>query len=405
MTTFGITPQGFTPRRTADIIASLQTKMSQVTDPATGQTLDIDLTNGDDSLIAQFAGIIAEQLADIENLAALAYNQFDPLYNSGEGQSATVQLNGIIRNPATAAVLTLSLGGTAGAYVPAGSIVQTLDGLFQFATNTTVQLPATGVAATCTTSGVMASSTADLQIYTPVTGWATVTETAIAQGTAAETDAELRARQQVATSTTSYRQIDALYAGVMAVPGVTFCRIFSNSTVADAVPSQPINYAASPINSTVTVAAKSVAAVVVGGTNLAVAEALFLKTPIGVGYVVTNHGMTATSVNLTDVQGFVYPIKFVRPAAVAIAVAVTITNIGPGYPGDTTAQADVAAAIAAFAAANYVPGVSVYASSLYGPALAAAGVNWTVSSITVNAGASVPVDWWQQAALTITVSG
>src|ERR1035441_1714731 len=125
MTTFGITPQGFTPMRLADCIAAYQAALATVTDPATGQTLDVDLTNGDDSLLAQLVGINAEHDADVWNILALAYNQFDPLYNSGAGQSATVQLNGIIRNPATPCVLTLTLGGTSGAYVPAGSIVQT----------------------------------------------------------------------------------------------------------------------------------------------------------------------------------------------------------------------------------------------------------------------------------------
>lgn len=504
MTTFGITPQGFTPMRLADCIAAYQTALAQVTDPVTGQTLDVDPTNGDDSLLAQLVGILAEADADAWNMLALVYNQFDPLYNSGAGQSATVQLNGIIRNNATPCVLTLALGGTSGAYVPAGSVVQTLDGLYQFTTATTVQLPATGVLATCTTPGVMGSSTANLQIYTPVVGWSTVSVTATTQGTAAETDAALRLRQQSATSTTSYRQIDALYAGLMAVPGVTYARIFSNSTMSDAAP------AAYP-DSAFVVDAKSVAAIVVGGTDAAVAEALFLKTPIGVGYVTQTGSITtaavpltaatitattasgtlhihqsgqdditltglsfsgspaivastaaitlngampsgkttwwsyssnklvytptglytgnvwfsdassgalvtalglpgiatvaASSVTLTDVQGFSYPISFIRPAQVPVNVAVTIANIGPQYPGDTTAHADVTAAILAFAAANYTPGTTVYAGTLYGPALAAAGLNWNVTSITVNGGTSVAIDWWQQAAITVTVSG
>ena len=153
-TTFGLTPQGFIPKRIADIRASVQANLNAVTDQVSGETLVVDLN--DNSVISQFAGIICEEIADCWTAAAAAYLQFDPLYNTGAGQSGTVQLNGLIRTPPTATVLNLLLGGTVGATIPAGALVSTLDQLYQFKLTADAVIGAGGTVeaeAICTTLG------------------------------------------------------------------------------------------------------------------------------------------------------------------------------------------------------------------------------------------------------------
>jgi uncharacterized phage protein gp47/JayE len=358
--TFGLTPQGFTPKRLADIIASVQANLNAVTDPVSGETLVVDLN--DNSVFSQVAGIIAEEIADCWTAAAAAYLQFDPLFNTGAGQSGTVQLNGLLRIPPTATVLNLQAGGTAGATIPAGSVVSTSDNLNQFTTNESVTIGSGGtveVEATCTTLGaVVVADSAAMSVGTPVRGWTTVTCLAtVIQGAAGETDEALRIRQQVSTSETSYRQIEAIYAAVLNVPGVTYCRVYQNNTITTDSNGIP---------------AKSIAVVVNGGDNTAIAKELFKRVPVGVGY----YG--STTVQLTDVQGIVYNVSFQRPIPVPIIVSVVVEPIDSSFPSGSYVE-DIQNLIMEYAAGGpaavgvstgfenqgFPPGASVQASLLY----------------------------------------
>ena len=362
MADFGVTSTGFTPKRLADIVDSLTARLQSVQDPVTGETLQFDPT--DSSVLANIVGIVAEEIAAVWSAAQLAYLQFDPRYNTGAGQSGTVQLNGIIRDPGHATVLSLALTGTDGAIIPAGSLVTTPDRLATFATTESVTI-ASGTAtvtAACTEPGpvVVAGSTTML-IATPTAGWATATcsSTPIA-GAAPETDEALRLRQQSATSTTAYRHIEAIYAAIMAVPGVTYCRVYQNATLDNP--------------DTRSIGAKSIAAVVLGGVDEDIANALFLRTPVGIGYTGT------TVITITDAFGTEYDIGFMRPTPVAIDIVVAVAKVDDSFPAATYAD-DIKAAIIAYAAGGgsavgaattfdqtgFVPGASIYRSLLYTP--------------------------------------
>jgi uncharacterized phage protein gp47/JayE len=388
MPDYGLTETGFRPKRLADIIADIDARLSAITDPISGETISIDAT--DSTLLAQIRGIIAEQIAAGWQATYMAAQQFDPLYNTGAGQSATVQLNGIVRRPDTATRLNVVLYGTAGTEIPSGALITTADRKYSFSIDALATVAGGGsvaATATCTTKGaVTVADDAPMLIATPSTGWTNATNDSTAvQGQAAETDEELRTRQQIATSTTGYRQVEAIYAGVLAVPGVTYCRVYQNDTMSDGAD----------------IPAKSIAVVVLGGVDADVAAAIFLRTPVGIGY----YGGTTISVD--DSQGTAYDVKFQRPTPVPVTIEVQVTAVDSSWPGDSLGCAAIAAALAAY---SKNPGESIYQTQLYSAINTVPGQR--VTSLEINGSASVPVDVaWDEIAtfdpndITVEMSG
>ena len=119
-------------------------------------------------------------------------------------------------------------------------------------------------------------------------------------GSAEETDEKLRERQQVSTMLTSYRQVEAIYAALRAIEGVIYVRVLVNST------KSPQDERGIPY--------KEVCAIVEGGNDDDIADALFLRFPVGI----VGHG--STQVGRVDIQGVNYVISFQRPESVPIYV-------------------------------------------------------------------------------------
>ena len=118
MATFGMTPEGFKPKRLADIYADLNTGISTIVDPQTGARPFQNIS--DDSILQEVLGVVAEGLSMCWNAAYEASVQFDPLKNTGAGQSATVQLNAIQRKPGTYTKVTMLMTGVLNTLIPAG---------------------------------------------------------------------------------------------------------------------------------------------------------------------------------------------------------------------------------------------------------------------------------------------
>ena len=369
MTTFGMTSTGFVQKRLADIIDSLNAKLQTIVDPTTGETLRID--PGEVSVITQIRDIFASELASCWENAALAYLQFDPLYNTGAGQSGTVQLNAITRKPGAGTIINITMTGTDGTAIPQGFSIGTTDKKYEFTIDQEYTIGSEGTVtgtATCTTYGAIDPEVGSVAaILTPTTGWTAVTNTSTASlGTLEETDEELRIRQQVSTSATSYRQIDAIYSAIYNIPGVTYCRVYQNtdtSTDGRGIP------------------AKTIAVVALGGDDETIANAMFFRVPIGIAY----HGNT--TVTLTDKQGFSYDVKFQRPTEVPINVEVDISSVDNSFPSSTY-ETDITNAIINFAQYGagklgcqtnfdrngFPPGDDIIISQLYLPVLSVPGL-------------------------------
>ena len=382
---YGMTPAGFISKRLADIVAGIDAKLA---------ALGIQVDSNDGTIIANIRGPVAEAISEAWQEAAAAALQFDPRYNSGQGQSGTVQINGIIRRAGYPAKIPITCTGVEGTVILAGSLIATVDGLNRFSIDTSLTIGAgltvTGTA-TCTEKGISSVGAAEvIAILTPISGWTGVTNSVIAvQGAAEETDAQLRERQQTETALTSKCQVEAILDAVTNVVGVTYCRVYVNNTL---------------VTDTNGIPAISIAVVVVGGIDADVAAAIWAAAPAGLRY----DSNANTTVTETDAQGGTYAVKFWRPTPVAIDVVVDITQTDVTLP--LTYANDIKQAIVDYSTRGgaaldsdrfdrdgFPPGQSVILSQLYTPINSVPGFSITSLEICIHAGsptaADVTINW------------
>ncbi len=385
---FGMTPEGFRPKRMAEILADMHTDLEAIVDPATGQTPFLNVT--DDSIIGQVVAVVAEAAADCWNAAYEGSVQFDPLKNSGAGQSGTVQLNAILRKPGVATMLAMAMTGNPGVFIPANSMVSSTDGLHIFNTVEDLILDVDGAGNVAAVAQSVGDFVPDIgavtKILTPAPGggwFSAINVDTLIMGTNEETDEELRMRQQRSTSLTSYRLIDAIYAATVNIPGVLYARAFQNALV------YPEDERGIPF--------KEVALVVEGGDDKEIAEMLFLRLPTG------QVGFGSTTVTVDDLQGFPNPISFSRPQDVEIYVDVDIT-ITDRMEFPENAPALIQQAIMDYAQygdggnnSGFPPGVSVVRTRLFTPINTVPGfsiANMTIGlSLDAMGKVDIPVEW------------
>ena len=368
MTTHGMTENGFVPKRMADILSDITTKIRSIQDPKTGEYPFVN--ESADSLFGQFGQIIAEELSVCWEAAYLASQQYDPQNATGVPLRGLVQLNGINPSFGSRTQISMTMTGTAGTVIPAGSLIANAAGTETYETVLPATIPVSGtvtVNANCTEDGPKdPAANTIVSIQTPVFGWTSATNTATnSVGTTAETDEQLHIKQERATSATSYRQVDAIIAGIMNVAGVKFARLYVNQgTTTD------------PNGIT----AKTMAAVVVGGTDEDIADVLRLKA----GSLDNFQG--TTSVTYTGDLGDTQVVKFYRPTSVPIYVTVDIsTTENSTYPSDGDDK--IKEAIVKYAEYDqtgeygFPPGADVIISRLYTPINSVPG--FKINSVTV----------------------
>ena len=399
---YGMTLAGFIPKRLADIQNDMNASIALIVDPHTGEYPFQNVT--DDAVLQQVVGVFASALEEAWEAAYEASVQFDPQKNTGAGQSGTVQLNAITRKAGTKTILTFDLTGTPGVLVPAGALIASASGETAYALQENVIFPAvvegqrtshTTARGGCTEYGAFDPGPGTVNtIQTPVAGWFN------ASNTAQETDEELRKRQQRSTQLTSYRQIDAIYASVLAVEGVTYCRAYQNATA------YPVDDRGIPF--------KEVAVVAEGGDPAAITDALFLRFPVGV----IGHG--SISITKYDQQGVGYPISFSRPTPIPVYVNVIVEITNRSEFPDNGIQL-IKEAIVAYAqygdtsnTEGFPPGEDVIRTRLYTPINSIAGHEIIFCEIGTEQDAlaeeNIPIAWNQVAtfdvdAITVTVRG
>ena len=374
---YGMTPQGFIPKRLAHILDDLNANIANITNhnsgsSGTGGTGGTGGSGGsggtanekpfqnaaDDSILQQVLGVFAEGLSECWEAAYDGSVQFDPLKNSGAGQAGTIQLNAMLLKPGEYTIVQMELGGKPGTVIPKGSLVSTADENYTFATTEAVNIASSGmveVEAQCNIKGPVEPELGTvISIQTPLSGWLSAANIAtIALGSWEETEGEARRRQQRSTSLTSYRQIEAIYAAVMNVPGVIYCRAYQNNK------KYPQDERGIPF--------KEVAVVAEGGDPREIASALFLRFPVGI------IGYGNTSEVFYDKQGISYAISFSRPQEIAVSVAVDVVITNRADFPDTGAQ-QIKQAILDYAEYGgqgnengFPPGANIVCSRLYTP--------------------------------------
>lgn len=389
---YGMTSTGFKPKRLRDLLDETMADIRAITDED-GQAVFIN--EKDDSIIGQFNAIVCEQLADCWQQAYAASTQFDPLNAFGVALRSLVQLNGIVPAYGSATQINVTLSGTSGTVVPAGSQISDVNANTIFSLNSDVVIGSAGTGtgvATCNTLGeINPANNTIIQILTPVYGWHNVTNTSVAVlGDDPETDNQLHIKQQRETSNTSYSQVDALYAGITNLAGVDYVRIYQNWTLETDDKGIP---------------AKTIAAVVDGGDTDAIANVMWLKAPMLSNYA----GNLEHPVTMFDRFGLAYQITFYRPEKVPVYIDLDITITDASiYPADAYDQIKQNiidyAAYGLNSSSGFPPGSPVIYSRLYTPINEVPG--FKINHLYIGTSASptgtsdLEMDWLQVAEFT-----
>lgn len=353
---FGMTNTGFKPKRFADVLDSLTNRIKSISNPDTGEYPFVNETA--DGLLLQVTSVIAEEIAICWEQAYLASVQYDPQNASGVALRGLVQINAINPSYGTPTQLPIVVRGTSGTVIPAGSRISSTDGSQIYEVQESVVIPASGEATAntlCTEVGANNPAHGTIiQIQTPIFGWNYASNaSATSIGTPEDTDTALHIKQSRATAATSYRQVDAIIAGIMTVPGVTYARLYVNKTLTTDARG---------------IAGKTMAAVVVGGLDTDIANVLRLKA----GSLDDFQGNLPEPIEYVGTLGDIQTIDFYRPTEVPIyiSLAITVTD-SASYPEN--APELIKQAIVDYAiydqegVAGFPPGADVLISRLYTP--------------------------------------
>lgn len=291
-----------------------------------------------DDLIAQFKKIYGEDIylgndaQDYQMISAFALKTYDTMqmlqivYNNqsaktavGTGLSSRVKLNGLRRKTATHSTCVLTLTGVPGTTIPAGIVEDTQGRKWELPEKIRFEEETLETTARCRDVGAVEAPVGTItKISNPQYGWLSATNKVPAvKGRPIETDEELRKRQSISTAIPSQNMVDSTIAGIASVAGVTRYKVYendTNNTDENGVPGH------------------SIAAVVEGGIDSAVAEQIYLRKGPGCG----THGTTTTIYVNSD--GLKNEIRFFRPIYQEIAVKVTIKKYATFT---TTVEADI----------------------------------------------------------------
>jgi hypothetical protein len=304
-----------------------------------GKTLSTELTTPQGQLMQSQAFMVAAFEAAMAQVIA----SVDPLTSFGSYQDALGRIYFLTRQPATAATVAAQVSGIEGNVLPAGSQAVSGDNSVWLSA-APVTFPAGGAPIGVTfvaqvLGSVPAAGINDLRIYQAVAGWQAVNNAAPSSpGADEETRQQFEIRRSESVSIGGTGSAPSLKAAIGQVAGVSDVFIYNNSTNAT------VNYGATAYP----VPAHSVAISVQGGTDAAVANAIWSKLPTGCG-------MSTSATTLVTIQDTVnysppypsYDIRFIRPAATQVYITVNVANLS-NLPANfvVQVQAVVAAAFA-----------------------------------------------------------
>jgi hypothetical protein len=278
-----------------------------------------------DSADYQWISIVANKIYDVIQALQLEYTNRSVATGVGVALDGLVKNNGLTRKSASYSTCVVKITGVYGTIIPEG-VVQDLSGYY-WDLEEDVEIPISGevsVSCICQTIGAITALPASIvSIASPQRGWTSVTnEVSAVVGLPVETDSELRARQALSTSYSSHTTLAAAYAGIAAVENVTRYNIHENQD-------SEIDEFLCP--------GHSITCVVEGGTDLAVATAIYLNRGIG---CLTYNGGGSSAVDQVVVDADTleeFTVGFSRPSSVPIYVTATVTPF-TGYTTSITDQ-------------------------------------------------------------------
>jgi len=384
--TFG--PNGFIAPTEAAILSGVCADIQE----AFGGTLNLDPSNSE-SLTTPQGQIATSETAIIGNVNDTFVNltnMVNPAFASGRWQDAIGNIYFMQRLPGQPTTLQIACVGLAGVVIPVGSIIQDTSGNPYFSTGAAT-IPVSGTVtvsfAAQNLGPTAVPGTNDVSIYQAIPGWDSVTCTGGEEGSNVEGRAAFEARRAASVAVNSIGSLPSILGAVLSVAGVLDAYVTENDTGSPAT------------KGGVSLAANSIYVAVVGGQDIAVAQAIWSKKAPGCVY----NGNTTVTVQDTS-KGYSppypsYAVSFERPSPLPILFAVSIAT-NSNVPSTAVSQIQQAI-VAAFAAGGAAPasiGSTVYASSYYG-VVAALG-SW-VQIISIFVGSANDAD----ASFTAAISG
>ena len=323
-----------------------------------------DLQLSQDTPDGQRVGIEAKARHDLQELALLVYNNFDPDLATGKGLRSIAKLAGITPRPGGRTLWELEVETNRKVDLPAGFTVET--GGDRWETPQANQLLAPGTHTVTFQSvewgSVPTSTGATFEILTPVLGVVGIepTPTAFA-GSLDETEPEFRQRRRASVLRPSYSTAGGLTAKLLDLPGVIDAVVYENPF--------PVKQFGLPPH--------SIWPVILGGDRAAIAQVIAVDRTAGCVVVGGEEEIYTETLTRADGTTFsiYHSVKFDRPEGVCLYLQVTATKKGSD-------QIDTDAIKAAICTRKFHIGESVQANQFYGPAYSV-GTNFVLSNMQI----------------------
>jgi len=316
---FGVTSTGYNPKLISDILADIEAKQKS--------DFGSQVNTGGEAVLGQLNATFAAAVAEGWEVLGAVYRSLYPDSASGEALDQVSAITGVTREPATHSTVDIRCNGTPGTVLLTGRVVSVDATGERFVSVEDATIPGAGfilVAYESENFGPVVLSTGQvLTIETPVAGWSTAAAVEDAElGENLETDAELRLRRLELLRVQGTATIEAIRADVLDVDDVVQCFVFEN---------------ASNITDSRSLPPKSIEVLADGGTDAAVAAAVFGSKCAGIETY--GHPPSDVTETVTDSQGVDHDINFTRPDTTPIYIRADVTYDPAVYEPATADQA------------------------------------------------------------------
>jgi uncharacterized phage protein gp47/JayE len=357
-----------------------------------GANINLDANSPD----GQMVNIIAQAKTDVLELSQQIYNSFDPDKAVGTSLDARCAINGVIRNAGTKTIQNvtvttdraLSLPGLDTSVTPF-TVADTSGNQYQLvstyafvgAASTSLVFQAALIGAVSSLPNTIISIVTVTLGVTAVNNPATYTTLGLNE----ETDYALRIRRQKSVALPSQGYLEGLLGALLNTTDVTEAKVYendTNTTDANGIPGH------------------SIWCIVKGGTNAAVANAIYVKRNAGCGMKGT------ITVPVLQADGSFFSIKFDRPTSENLYISFNIVAVTGSVDANfirSQILAQLSYTIAQPAVASEI--TALVESVAPNGSVSAMGVSKTGSSYTSLLATSAINNLWALASARIIING